>query len=110
MTIEWYAYWIIGCGLAVQVWIGWKIGRALGGLLYAAVAAGSFTRFAWACGREHGFRDLRYPRWVYAPKVWFSMFCRLAGAEKGEVQAMGGSGCWKGIGNWTVYPKQEVAE
>lgn len=106
MTIDWYVYWILFCGLAVQVLIGWQLGRVLVRLAYAAIAACSFVRFAWACGREHGFRPMRGPRWAHAPKVWFDMFILLAGSGRGNVSHMGGAGSWNGIGNWTVFPKE----
>lgn len=109
MNIDWYVLWLMACGIAAQAWIFWKLGRVAGNLIYAAVAAGSFVRFAWACGREHGFRPMRCPRLLYAPKVWFDMFILLADGPKGSVSSMGGAGCWKGIGNWTVFPKKRDA-
>lgn len=107
MTIDYFTYWIVGCGLAAQVWICWRGGVICGRLIYAAIAACSFVRFAWACGLEHGFRPMRCPIWAYAPVVWFDMFVLLAGSGGGKVSHMGGAGSWKGISNWTVFPKEQ---
>lgn len=104
MNTEWFAYWIIACGIIFSIWLVYLIAKLCGQLIYTALAAASFTRFAWACGRVHGFRVHRFPRWMYAPAVWFSFFCASLGA--GTVSHMGGSGVWNGIGNWTVFPRK----
>ena len=109
MTIDWYVYWIIGCGLAAQVWIGWQIGRVAVRLIYAAIAACSFVRFAWACGRVHGFRPMPCPRRLYALKVWADMFILLASEGPRSVSHMGGAGRWNGIGDWAVFPRKEAS-
>ncbi|MBF8729756.1 hypothetical protein IRZ59_04805 [Pseudomonas guariconensis] len=101
----WFAWWMFLCGLGLHLWI---FGRAIGSVIYAAIVAGSFVRFAWACGKEHGFRPMPCPRWMYAPVMWGEMFITVLGAPKGSVRHMGGAGVWSGIGNWTVYPKQEA--
>lgn len=108
MSVEWYVYWVIASGLIFNIWLTLQLGKVCGGLLYTAAAATSFTRFAWACGRVHGFRPQRFPRWMYAPSVWGSFFAASLGAGKGEVSHMGGAGVWNGIGNWTVYPRKEA--
>jgi hypothetical protein len=107
--IDWYVYWVILCGIVLNAWLALKLGRVAGHLIYAAIAACSFTRFAWACGREHGFRPMPCPRWLYAPAVWFDIFVALSGGTKGSVTHMGGAGVWRGIGNWTVFPRKEAA-
>jgi len=102
--------WLLSAGMCATLWIGVKLGRCLGAVLYACAAATSFTRFAWACGKEHGFRELRYPRWMHAPVVWTDIFLAIAGSPKGSVTHYGGSGVWRGIGDWTVFPaKKEEA-
>ncbi|MFJ3486598.1 hypothetical protein ACIPL1_24815 [Pseudomonas sp. NPDC090202] len=107
MNIEWYVYWVVICGFAANMWLIWKTGKILGHLVYAAAAAASFTRFAWACGKEHGFRERRLPRFMYAPWIWFEFFITELGAPKGSISHMGGAGVWKGIGKWTVFPRKE---
>ncbi|MDU9393727.1 hypothetical protein [Pseudomonas sp. zfem002] len=106
-SIEMYGYWIMLSGLIFNIWLALRAGKILGRALYASVAAVSFTRFCWACGREHGFKVRPLPAWVYAPQVWFEFFVVELGAPKGTVSHMGGSGVWKGIGDWTVFPAKE---
>lgn len=105
---NWYVYWLIGCGFLAQIPLLWCGGKILGQLIYAAAAATSITRFAWACARVHGFRPRRFPNWVYAPKFWFTYFRVELGSAPGKSEHFGGSGVWKGIGKWTVHPKKDA--
>jgi hypothetical protein len=105
MSNEWFAYWIMSCGMIFSVWLVYLLAKLCGQLIYTALAAASFTRFAWACGRVHGFNTRRFPLWIYAPAVWGSFFCTSLGI--GTVSCMGGAGQWRGIGDWTVYPRKE---
>jgi hypothetical protein len=109
MNVEWYVYWVVACGLVFNAWFVWMCARIVWAIAYTALAAASFTRFAWACGREHGFAPRRFPLWVYAPSIWFSFFATSLGAEKGTLSTMGGSGVWNGVGDWTVYPAKETS-
>jgi hypothetical protein len=108
MTVEWYVYWIVICGLAANFWMAVKIGKLFGHLLYAAVAAASFTRFCWACGKVHGFKDRPFPHWIYAPLVWFEFVRIEMGSPARTINHMGGAGVWNGIGDWTVLPAKEA--
>lgn len=104
IDIEWYVYWVVASGLFFNGWLVWCLARICGHAMYAAVAAVSFTRFCWACGKVHGFRERKLPSWVCAPQVWFEFFIIEFGASKGSISHMGGAGVWNGIGNWTVFP------
>lgn len=110
MSIGWMIFWVAGCGLVLNLWLFWKVGRLLGAAIYAAAAAASFVRFAWACANVHGFRPMPCPRWMYAPVIWGELFLSLLGARKGSVSHYGGYGAWKGIGDWTVFPVKEGAQ
>lgn len=110
MTIDWYVCSLLVCGLAAQFWVCLKIGKFLGRLAYAAVAAASFTLFAWACGRVHGFRERSYPHWIYAPHVWFAFLLIELGSPARSIQHMGGHGVWNGIGDWQVAPREEAGQ
>ena len=106
--ISWFVWWVVGCGLAFNGWLVLVLARISGHALYAAVAAASFTRFCWACGRVHGLKERKFSPWVYAPQVWFEFFVIELGASKGSISHMGGAGVWKGIGDWTVFPHKEA--
>lgn len=106
--IEWYVYWVVFCGLAVNFWLCVKLFEAFGRAAYAAVAAASFVRFAWACGKVHGFKKRKFPAWVYGPLVWAEFFLIELEASKGTLSHMGGAGVWNGIGDWTVFPAKEA--
>ena len=105
--IEWHVYWIVFCGLAVNLWICVKLGGLATRLTYAAVAAASFVRFCWACGKIHGFKKNKFPAWLYAPQIWFEFFVTELGAGKTGISHMGGAGQWNGIGDWVVFPAKE---
>lgn len=105
-----FILWLLSAGMGATLWLGVKLGRGLGAVIYACAAATSFTRFAWACGKEHGFRELRYPRWMHAPVVWGDIFFTLLGAAKGSVSHYGGAGVWNGIGDWTVFPASKEGD
>lgn len=107
--IEWYVYWVVICGLAANLWLCLRLGGIVGRLIYAAVAAASFVRFAWACGRVHGFKKRNVPAWVYGPQLWAEFFLIELEASKGTLSHMGGAGVWNGIGDWTVFPPKEPA-
>jgi hypothetical protein len=103
-AVDWYVHWVVICGLALNLWLGVKLGGLLGRLAYSVVAATSYVRFAWACAKVHGFRPRKYPAWMYAPQIWCEFFVvELCGA-KGSISSMGGAGTWNGIGDWTVFP------
>lgn len=104
--MNWTTLWVLACGVAVQFWIGTKIGKGIGVVVAAAILACSYTRFAWACGRVHGFKRNRFPPAFYAPQVWASFFLAELGGGKAVV-SMGGSGVWNGFGNWTVFPRKD---
>ena len=106
--VDCYVYWVVFCGLAANLWLCVQLGGVAGRVIYAAAAAASFTRFAWACGRVHGFKVQKLPSWVYAPQVWFGFFITELGATKGSISHMGGAGTWNGIGDWTVFPRKEI--
>lgn len=106
--INWFVWWVVGCGLAFNGWLVWNLAKVSGHLIYTAVAAASFTRFCWACGKVHGFKGRKFPSWVYAPQVWFGFFAVSLGAAPGSINHMGGAGVWSGIGKWTVYPAKET--
>ena len=106
--MEVYLYWIIACGIALNIWMVWKLGGVSGRILYAAAAAASFTRFCLACGKVHGFRKQKHPSWIYAPMVWWTFFSvEVISGKLGPIKHLGGSGEWRGIGQWTVFPKKE---
>jgi len=105
---DWYVYWVVICGLAANMWLTWVAGKYLGRLVYAAVAAASFTRFAWACGRVRGFKVRKFPYWVYAPQLWFAFLLIEMGSPVRTISHMGGEGVWNGIGDWTVSPSKEA--
>lgn len=105
--VEWYVYWVVISGLAANLWLCFKLGGVAGRLIYASVAAASFVRFAWACGKVHGFKRRRFPAWVYAPLVWGEFFLIELECSKGSLSHMGGAGVWNGIGDWTVFPAKE---
>lgn len=108
---ELLVYWVIACGITLNIWIVWKLGGVAGRILYAALAAASFTRFAWACGKVHGFKKNKHPSWVYAPVVWWTFFSvELISGRSGPIEHLGGSGTWSGIGKWNVNPRQEKDE
>lgn len=107
---DYYVIYLVVCGIGANFWLGTKLGRGMGAFLYACAAATSFTRFAWASGRVHGFRKLPYPRWMHAPVVWFDIFFVLLGATKGSVTHYGGAGVWRGIGDWSVHPAKKETE
>lgn len=106
MKADWYVYWIVICGLAANLWMAIKIGKIFGHFLYASVAAASFTRFCWACGKVHGFKGKPFPHWVYAPWIWFEFLIIEMGGPARSISHMGGAGVWNGIGDWTVFPKE----
>jgi len=108
IKMDFYVYWLIGGSLVFNIWLGLKVGAILGRVLYASVAAASFTRFCWACGRVHGFKVRRFPAWVYGHQVWFEFFIIELGAPSRTISHMGGAGVWKGIGDWTVFPAKEA--
>lgn len=110
MTIDWYVYWLGACGVALNLWLAWKVGKFLGVIVAAAVIASSITRFAWACSKVHGFRPMRFPRWMHAPAIWFEFFLIELGATGRSVTHLGGRGVWKGVGDWTVFPAKEDAK
>ncbi|EIK96076.1 hypothetical protein PMM47T1_13990 [Pseudomonas sp. M47T1] len=106
--IKLLAYWLIATGVAMNVLIVWTLARLCGRLVYTAVAAASFTRFCWACGRVHGFKENKFPSWVYAPWVWYGFFSVSLWDKPGSINHLGGAGVWKGVGNWTVFPVKEA--
>ncbi|WP_295487978.1 hypothetical protein [uncultured Pseudomonas sp.] len=106
MNIEWYLWYLLGCGFLAQFWIYSRLGRVFGRAMYAAVVASSLLRFAWACARVHGFRERRLPAWMYAPGYWLSFFLMELEGKPRKVEHFGGYGQWNGIGKWVVYPRQ----
>lgn len=109
MVFDLYVYWVLICGLAVNLWLAVKFGGLLGRLAYSVAAATSFVRFAWACAQVHGFAPRRFPAWFYAPQIWWEFFVIELGGDKRSISHMGGAGTWNGIGDWTVFPaKPEV--
>jgi len=102
--VGWYVYWLVLCGLVANMWLALKVGKAFARVLYAAAAAASFTRFAWACGRVHGFKGRVFPSWIYAPQIWFAFLLIELGSPARTISHMGGEGVWNGIGDWTVFP------
>ena len=108
MTIDWYVYWVVLSGFVANIWLALWIGKRFGRFLYAAAAAASFTRFCWACGRVHGFKNRTFPSWIYAPQVWFAFLLIELGHPARSISHMGGEGVWNGIGDWSVSPVKEV--
>lgn len=106
--INWFVWWVVGCGIVFNAWLVWGLAKVCGSLIYTAIAAASFTRFCWACGKVHGFKGQKFPSWIYAPRVWWGFFSVSLGARPGSINHMGGSGVWNGIGNWTVFPRKET--
>lgn len=107
--VEWYVCWVVVCGLIANLWLCLKVGKVFGRIIYAALAACSFVRFAWACGKAHGFKVKRFPAWIYAPQLWAEFFLIELEASQGTLSHMGGAGVWNGIGDWTVFPSKESA-
>lgn len=108
MNHEWYLWYLLACGLLAQLWIGLRVGKVLGRVMYATVAASSLLRFAWACAKVHGFRKRRFPVWLYAPGFWLNFFLIELGARPGDITHFGVHGQWKGIGRWSVHPKRDM--
>lgn len=108
MTVDWYVYWVVACGIALNLWLLWRAWKLAVAILAAAIIAASITRFTWACAKTHGFKPTRFPRWVYAPAIWFDFFLIELGASgRRSFTHLGGRGVWSGVGDWTVFPKKQ---
>lgn len=100
--------WLAFCGVFVNAWLGWNLGRIAVHVAWSAVAAASWVRWSYAVGREHGYRKgMRFPPFVYAPEVFFRRWWMFLGTGAGSISTSGPRGSWRGIGAWSVHPAQQ---
>lgn len=102
--------WLLICGIAVNVWLGWKIGKALGYCIAMFVYAVSYTRWTYSVGKVHGFRECRLPIWSLIPYTTISRWWFFVVHDASDMSARSSGGVWEGIGNWTVFPVRQVEE
>lgn len=104
--MDWYLIWLMVCGICANAWMGWHLGRGLVHCAWAAVEAASIIRWVWAVGRVHGWKkESRLPQACYAPVAfvrawWLSI-------KEPAVTIRLTTGAWRGVGNWTVFPRGE---
>lgn len=103
--MDWYVVWLVACGIPVQAWICWKLGKFIGAAAGSCVCAISVCRWGVAVGREHGFR--RSP-WLWVPIHFFGLWWDFTTDGVATV-IESRRGKWRGVGNWVVYPKREAA-
>ena len=101
--------WLAFCGIFVNAWLGWNLGKISVHVVWAAISAASWVRWSYAVGREHGFREgMRFPPYVYAPEVFFRRWWMFLGTRAGSISTSGERGSWRGIGSWSVYPAKRA--
>lgn len=72
----------------------------LGELVWAAIAAASWTRFAWVAARGQGAKLL--PTLLETPLVFLARWRGFIGFRPGSTRFHGEHGYWNGIGQWAV--------
>lgn len=107
MSTDWYITWLALCGIPVQAWLGWKVGRYGFKACWAAYAAASVCRWGFAVGRVHGFRVSVW-KWVPAlfTREWWSFFR----APYDSITITHPHGQWRRAGQWSVFPKRANKE
>lgn len=107
MTHDWYIISLILCGMPVQIWLGWKIGRYGFKACWAACAAISVCRWGYAVGRVHGFR---VSAWVWVPVLFSREWWAFFTAPYDSITQSHPHGSWRAIGQWSVHPKRDLPE
>lgn len=99
-----YLIWLIICGIAVNAWFVWNIGKGVGYAVAMFVCAASYSRWTYLAGKTHGFRETKFPTWMYIPQTVLRRWMYFLGNGSTGVSASSSAGVWKGVGNWTVFP------
>lgn len=103
MSIDWYVIWLAACGIPVQAWIGWKIGRFIVKSGWAIGCAVSVCRWGFAVGRAHGFNR---SAWVWVPRLLVTEWWAFVSSPYDSITQRHHGGVWNGIGDWSVFPKK----
>lgn len=104
-----FLIWLIVCGIALNTWLGFKVGKVIGYCLAMLFYAVSYTRWVYAAGRAHGFKSMRFHPLLCLPHELLSRWWWFI--ENGSnVRAYSRAGVWDGIGNWTVFPTAQTEE
>ncbi len=104
MSLDWYIVFLAACGIPVQAWLAWKVGKAFGGVIYGFLCAVSVCRWGYAVGRVHGFSR---PAWRWVPGLFLSEWLNFSWSKAGSITKYSHGGTWRGIGNWCVFPKKQ---
>lgn len=102
--MDWYVVWLAACGVPVQWWLGWKLGKFLVKGAWSAACAASVCRWGFAVGSVHGFQGSRF---LWMPSLFFSEWWSFLVSPYDSITSTCHGGSWQGIGNWSVYPKHQ---
>lgn len=70
-------------------------------VLWGAVVAFSFVRFAWKSSIANGMKP--YPAILKAPSIFMVRWWEFIGFRHGSKSFHGVRGEWHGVGKWTVF-------
>jgi hypothetical protein len=104
MTLDWYIVFLAACGIPVQAWLGWKFGKGLVKAGWALGCAVSVCRWGFAVGRVHGFSR---PAWRWVPGLFLGEWWNFFVSPYDSITQYSHGGTWRGIGNWSVFPKAQ---
>lgn len=105
-----FLVWLILCGIVVNAWLGWYIGKAVGYCIVMFVYAVSYTRWSYSVGKVHGFRETKLPIWALIPYATIRQWWYFIEFGGRDVSVSSRGGVWKGVGDWTVFPVSQEEE
>ena len=102
--VDWYVVWLAACGVPVQMWLGWRLGKGIVKAGWAACCAVSVCRWGMAVGAVHGYK---YSKWRWIPGLLASEWWSFVSSPYDSITSRCHGGAWNGIGNWSVFPRQQ---
>lgn len=102
--MDWYIVFLAICGIPVQAWIGWMIGKGLVKAVWSLACAISVCRWGFAVGSVHGFRC---SAWIWVPPLIAREWLAFFRSPYDSISQSHHGGNWHGIGNWCVFPKRD---
>lgn len=71
-------------------------------IIWAAVSAGSITRWYFRCASISGFKKTQRPVWTYIPGEFFRKWASFMRSGPGSITATHDNGYWRGISDWSI--------